>query len=190
MTSKPRNRKVLLLGCVSVPLASIVAGVLLGSMSSSGSSSGSGDPGGRIMKTLEPFVRVFPGFDHQVPWSTRPTNGTYAWRIEPGRDSCDGEAGTYGWDPVVIQVQFQWTGSSEFLTKMVGTRLGALGFEAETTQPYWVNSGDIGGASWIRKTVSQSPVVVSLSAPIPGVDGDWLATIEAKPHGKLVGENC
>jgi hypothetical protein len=61
-----------------------------------------GDPGGRLVAKLAPVVRVVPGFQTgHVPWISFPCDScefpvTYAIKIEPRWDSCDGRAGTFG----------------------------------------------------------------------------------------------
>jgi hypothetical protein len=101
-----------------------------------------GDPGGRLMAQIAPVVRVVPGFEHgHIRWIVFPCDScqfpvTYAIKVEPRWDSCDGMAGTFGWDPVVIQVGFRWTGSSHALVDLLNERLGARGW-ARGAAPPW-----------------------------------------------------
>lgn len=174
-----------MLSIVVISVALAATGLWLGIRSSAATS---GDPGGRIMRALQPLVRVFPGFGKHIAWSTLPVGAKYAALLEPGWDSCDGAAGTFGWDPVVIQVGFQWSKSPARLIKAVNARLSVLGFHEETAQPSWVIEADFGGQSWIRFDPKlHSPVVVSLSEPISGgqYQSQWQAGIEAKPDGSL-----
>lgn len=61
-----------------------------------------GDPGGRLMAKLVPVVRVVPGLrTGPVPWVSSPCDNckfpvTYAMKIGPLWDSCDGTKGTFG----------------------------------------------------------------------------------------------
>jgi len=55
-----------------------------------------GDPGGRILAELEPTAAAVPGG----------ANILYRQAVEPRWDSCDGRAGTFGWDDVVLVVHF------------------------------------------------------------------------------------
>src|SRR5262249_56336126 len=112
-----------------------------------------GDPGGRLMAKIAPVVTVVPGFAHgHIRWIAFPCDScqfpvTYAIKVEPRWDSCDGMAGTFGWDPVVIQVGFRWTGSRHALVDLLEERLGARGW-ARGAAPSW---GDDDGADavWI-----------------------------------------
>ena len=63
-----------------------------------GSSYKGGDPGGALMAALVPVARVAPGFESgNIPWISFPCDSckwpkTYATKIEPRWDSCDGIA--------------------------------------------------------------------------------------------------
>lgn len=147
-----------------------------------------GDPGGRLMAKIAPVVRVVPGF-HQgrIPWIGFPCDScqfpvTYAIKIEPRWDSCDGIAGTFGWDPVAIQIGFPWTGSSRALVKLLNERLSDLGW-GRGGVPSW--SSDQGpDANWISPSGPAPAEVFALDSPLES--HRWMATIEAKPQGPLV----
>lgn len=57
------------------------------------------------MAKIAPVVRVVRGLEHgRIPWIASPCGAcqvpaAYAIKIEPRWDSCDGMAGTSGWDP-------------------------------------------------------------------------------------------
>lgn len=100
-----------------------------------------GDPGGRLMARLAPLVKVVPGFeDGRVRWISPPCDSCrfpamYAMKVEPRWDSCDGRPGTFGWDPVVIQVGFRWAGTTRALVRLLGGRLAARGWAAGAPRP-------------------------------------------------------
>lgn len=146
-----------------------------------------GDPGGRLMAKIAPVVRVVPGFEHgRVQWITSPCDtcqfpATYAIKIEPRWDSCDGMAGTFGWDPVIIQVGFRWTGSSQALVDLLNEQLSARGWAGRAEQS-WADNGD---AVWISPHGHAPTEEFALESPIPP-DKQWMAMVEAKPQGQLV----
>lgn len=153
-----------------------------------------GDPGGRLMAKITPLVRVVPDLEHgHIPWTGYPCDACrfpvrYAIKVEPRWDSCDGMAGTFGWDPVVIQVGFPWTSSSRTLVGLVDKRLAARGW-ARGAAPSW--SGDETPIAWISSHGHAPTEMFTLDPPIPGStnvapSNQWTATIEAKPQGQLV----
>ena len=149
-----------------------------------------GDPGGRLMAKITPVVRVIPGFEHgRIPWGASSclecrSPALYASRAEPRWDSCDGMAGTFGWDSVVIQVGFRWTGSHRALVELLNARLRALGWAKSGAVPPW--AGDQGpGPHWIRPSGPAPVQAFALDSPVG--NHQWTAVIEAKPQGQLVG---
>ena len=149
---------------------------------------------------LTPLVRVFPGFERgTIPWfQAVPWPGPARWavQIEPHQDSCDGEAGTFGWDPVTVQVEFQWSGSPQSLYRLLTGRLAGRGFtqDKDKAVPAWV---DVPGPYWVRWSGKDAPVVISVSAPIGSnqsgayavFNHQWQVEIEARAIGRLVA-NC
>jgi len=148
-----------------------------------------GDPGGRLMAKIAPVVRVVPGFEHgHIRWIAFPCDScqfpvTYAIKVEPRWDSCDGMAGTFGWDPVAIQVGFRWTGSSHALVDLLNERLGARGWAKGPAQPW----GDDDGADavWIGPH-GHAPAEEFTLDSMPAGNHQWMAFVEAKPQGQLV----
>jgi hypothetical protein len=146
-----------------------------------------GDPGGRLMAKIAPVVRVVPGLEHgRIPWIAFPCDAcqfpaTYAIKIEPRWDSCDGMAGTFGWDPVVVQVGFQWAGSSQALMDLLDERLTARGW-VRGAEPSWADDGD---AIWISPHRHAPTKEFAIESPIPP-GKQWMALVEAKPQGPLV----
>jgi hypothetical protein len=146
-----------------------------------------GDPGGRVMARIAPVVRVVPGLEHgRIPWIAFPCDAcqfpaTYAIKIEPRWDSCDGMAGTYGWDPVIVQAGFRWAGSSQALVRLFDERLTARGWARSAGLP-WADSGD---AIWISPHSQALTTELALESPVPP-GKQWMALVEAKPSGQLV----
>jgi hypothetical protein len=96
-----------------------------------------GDPGGGILSQLKPTSLAVP------PTATI----SYAHYDEPQMDSCDGRPGTQGWDDVVVQIYFQWSGSSSSLFSYAKGRLSKLGWGAFTVQ---IQNG-VPGGEWIKQ---------------------------------------
>jgi hypothetical protein len=154
----------------------------------------SGDPGGRIMRTLTPLVREVPGYERgPVPWvSAVPWPGPARWAVrwEPKQDSCDGMSGTWGWDPVVVQVEFQWSGSARALRVRLNRQLVPKGLEPRFGgEPSWVDAGDM---TWMGPYGGNASVAVVLQSPTEGTgnpvfDHQWQADIEARAIGRMVG---
>ncbi len=146
-----------------------------------------GDPGGRLMAKIAPVVRVVPGMEHgRLPWIAAPCDAcqfpaAYALKIEPRWDSCDGMAGTFGWDPVIIQAGFQWAGSRQALVALIDERLTARGW-TRGAELSWADGGD---AIWIGPHRRVPTEEFALDAPVPP-GRQWMVTVEAKPQGQLV----
>lgn len=92
-----------------------------------------GDPNGRIMSQLVSIAAVLPGYGtsrlpemESVPWPLQ----NYLVRIEPAWDSCDGMAGTFGWDNVIVQAGFEWKGTPAQLFELLNQRLLRVGWES------------------------------------------------------------
>src|SRR5262249_29683247 len=147
-----------------------------------------GDPGGRLMAKIAPVVRVVPGFGHgHIPWIAFPCDScqfpvTYAIKVEPRWDSCDGMAGTFGWDPVVLQVGFRWTGSSHALAGIVNARLGARGWP-RAAAGWWGVDAEAVGIGWHGHAGAEE---LALCSPILAGMHQWMVLLEAKPQGQLV----
>src|SRR5690242_9534732 len=62
---------------------------------------GKPDPGHRLMQQIAPVLGAAPSAAHV----------TFRQKTEPIWDSCDGQASTYGWDPVTVTLEFRGGGS-------------------------------------------------------------------------------
>lgn len=181
LPSRPKVVMSIVIAVAAVAIALAVAGWVRSDIHAGG------DPGGRLMARITPMVRVVPGFEHgQIPWIAPPCDAcrfpvTYAMKFEPRWDSCDEMAGTFGWDPVVVQVGFRWAGSSKALMGLLDKRLGARGW-ARGAAPSW---GDGGDAVWVGPRAHSPAEEFSLGS-MPGADHQWQALVEAKPQGQLV----
>jgi hypothetical protein len=125
-----------------------------------------GDPGGRILRELRTISKAVP------------PNATvaYAHYDEPMWDSCDGRAGTGGWDKVVVQINFAWSGSPTGLIGRVRTVLEQSGWG--NYRPL-VNDG-IPGAEWSKNLQTGTGASVQLTAE---PDGSWTLIGQALPVG-------
>jgi hypothetical protein len=126
----------------SLAIALTVAGVVCASLGSSpatfGSSSATGDPGAKVMEQLTPTVTAIPGYGTtSLPWVNevpRSLVASYAIKMEPHQDSCDGMAGTQGWSQVVVQSRFQWNQGLPALVAYMEPRLARLGWAIQPEQ--------------------------------------------------------
>jgi hypothetical protein len=137
------------------------------------------------MARLVPLARVVPGFGSGlIPWFKPKPNGNfpdvYAMKIEPAWDSCDGTAGTFGWDPVIIQVGFKWTGSLASLTDYLNRGLVRRDL-TRGASPWWGPAGD---PAWIGPSHRAPAEALVIEPPGPG-DEHWMAYIAARPVGRL-----
>ena len=125
-----------------------------------------GDPGGRILSELRTISKAVP------PDATV----AYEHYDEPMWDSCDGRAGRGGWDNVVAQINFAWSGSPTGLIGEVGTVLEQSGWG--NYRPL-VDDG-IPGAEWSKNLRTGTGASVQLTAE---PDGSWTLIGQALPIG-------
>ena len=97
---------------------------------------GPGDPGGRILTQLKTSTVAVP---------SSATIG-YQHFIEPHMDSCDGMAGTQGWDPPAVQVYFHWTGTPAALLSYTSSHLARAGWGAMTPE----TDNGVAGGHWSK----------------------------------------
>ena len=163
--SQRRPRRVVLL--LLATAITLVAGLVAWFVWPSGLSGG--DPGGHILNQLRTISRAVP------------PNATvqYAHYNEPHVDSCDGMAGTFGWDDASAQIEFTWPGSPSALIRYVGAALMQFGWgtykpEAEDGVP---------GAAWTRRLSNGTTASAQL-----GFDpyGAWHLVALGAPVGKRV----
>jgi hypothetical protein len=158
-------RRPILLGIVTILLVSV--GLFSWSSRSNASSDlGPGDPGGRILDQLRPLATAVP----------RNAKVDYAHFQEAQLDSCDGVPSTRGWDGPVVQIRFNWNGSTATLLGHANHRLKQLGWK-QAAPP------SVGpGAEWTKRLKNGSGVTASLE----GFGGGWTLFAQAPPVGKLV----
>lgn len=125
-----------------------------------------GDPGGRILRELRTISNAVP------PDAT----AAFSNYDEPMWDSCDGRVGTGGWDNVVAQINFTWSGSPARLIGEVRTVLERSGWGSY--RPL-VNNG-IPGGEWSRNLRTGTGASVQLNAE---PDGSWTLIGQALPVG-------
>jgi hypothetical protein len=175
-----RSRVVWVLG-VGV-LAVIVVWVFL-----FGSAPGSGDPGGKVMTELVPTVSALPGHGTSaLPWVNQIPQSlmaSYAIKIEPFQDSCDGIAGTQGWSQVVVQAGFRWTEGLSALDSYIDPRFAMLGWRA-VPQP---GASNPPAQNWIKTLKNGSRARVSVFQGMGTYSSHWQLDAIAKPVGKAAG---
>lgn len=154
-----KQRRIVLLATVPIVL---IAAFLTGSAFLR---SQTGDPGGRVLAQLTPVLSAVPADAHTV----------HTWKTEPRRDSCDGIAGTQGWDPVVVQSDFSWTGSGTALGLQMNERLAAVGWKMAPEGPSY------GQPSWSRTLNNGTRADLSVSFQGPN---QWELVAQAPPVGK------
>jgi hypothetical protein len=96
----------------------------------------------------------------------------YANFQEPHMDSCDGMAGTQGWDDAVVQINFAWTGEAQLLASHVESELTRLGWYDPNYSWRWT------------KTLSNG-TVADATLEDDKYEG-WTLFAEAAPVGKQV----
>ena len=122
------------------------------------------------MAGLTPIVKMVPGFNKADMTTIESTYG------------CDGEAGTFGWQPVRIVAGFRWAGSSQTLVALLNRRLGARGW-ARGIAPGWAGTTDtIDTTTW---TYPQGRVPGRAFALDPAQGKAWTVELVAKPKGRL-----
>jgi hypothetical protein len=147
-------------------------------------STASGDPGGKVMDQLTPTVSSLPGYGsgavpwvNQIPQSLTPS---YAVRIEPFQDSCDGIAGTQGWSQVVVQAGFKWTKGFSALVAEMSPRLTKLGWSVVTPRQATIPPSQ----DWNKTLDNGSAAHVSVSESAGSYSSYWQLDAMAKPIGK------
>jgi hypothetical protein len=152
-----------------------------------------GDPGGKVMDQLTPTVSALPGYGTAaLPWVNQiPQSFTtsYAIRMEPHQDSCDGIAGTQGWSLVVVQAGFKWTKGLRALVAFMEPRLkplgwsmmGPAGIPTGATPTTMVQTNQI----WTRTISNGSSAQVSVD-PQSGYSSMWELVTTGQAIGKRV----
>ena len=126
-----------------------------------------GDPGARILALLKPTASAIPN-DARI---------AYRHNIEPLWDSCDGQAGTFGWSDVVMQVHFRTSTKPREVFAHAASVLARQGW-----MPGRVSEPDGPGlrSDWTKR--SPSALSVSLSNNTP--DTAWDLYASAAPLGR------
>jgi hypothetical protein len=157
-----------------VILAVVVAGGAGATWITTRSPRGNPDPGGRILAGLQTVESAIPA-DAEV---------MLRQASEPRWDSCDGRAGTFGWDNVTVNVQFRETEKPDALVAHIDEVLTGAGWRRVEA------SGTPLGptARWSR---SLSGPTVATAALGPGTRGDgsgiyWELGATAPPQGQHV----
>jgi len=147
----------------------------------------SGDPGGKVMVQLVPVVTALPGYaTGAVPWVgviPQSLTASYAIRLEPRQDSCDGMAGTQGWSQVVVQAGFQWSEGLPALVASMDGRLATLGWSPTAgASPSGPSSTVIVPTGrWTKTLRNGSPAVLTVTDE---GGSHWQLVALAEPVGK------
>jgi hypothetical protein len=141
------------------------------------------------MATLAPLVKDLPGFERgRINWISFPCDACafpsrYALKVEPAWDACDGRAGTWGWDPVRLQLGLPWSGTPKQLLTLLRVRFRLMGWVHSPLPPTW------GGAwGWTWQDSSEHPTKVFDLVPLD--HGEWQGMFSARPVAPLVDQNC
>lgn len=128
-----------------------------------------GDQGGRILALLEPTASAIPK-DARI---------AYRHSIEPFWDSCDGRAGTFGWNDVVVEVHFRTSTKQGAVFAHAASVLARQGWKPETVaQP----DGPGFRSDWSKPSASSFSVILTNNTP----DKAWDLNAEAAPVGQRV----
>ena len=164
----PHTREGRLWGRQAVIVVVAVAVVVVILLLIGRSRAGTGDPGGRILAQIAPAATAVP----------TGVKLNYENRDEPHMDSCDGRSSTRGWGDVVVQVNFDWSGSPQQVLMTVDQNLQARG---------WTRT--LGGQlnfepaqSWEKQLSNRTTAGASLSSEPDGKT--WTLLAEALPEGK------
>jgi hypothetical protein len=146
-----------------------------------------GDPGGKVMGQLAPVATALPGYGTgAVPWVSeipQSLTASYAIKMEPRQDSCDGMAGTQGWSQVVVQTGFQWSEGLPALVAYMNGRLATLGWSASAV-PSPSNPSStviVPTGRWTKTLHHGSPAILSVTNE---GGSHWQLVALAEPGGK------
>jgi hypothetical protein len=154
-----------------VPAVVVVAGGAGAIWITAQSPHGNPDPGGRILAGLQTVASAIPA-DAEV--MLRQAN-------EPRWDSCDGRAGTFGWNNVTVNVQFRASEQPDALVAQIDKVLTEAGWHR--TNAWETPLGP--NARWSR-TLSGPTVATALLSPGTRGGGNgsyWDLDAVAPPQG-------
>ena len=161
-----RSRKVLV---IVVALAIAGVGVVVLVSKHEHRARRGGDPGGRLLTVLKSAGAAIPK-DARV---------AYRHDTEPKWDSCDGQAGTAGWNDVVVEVHFRSSGTPSDVLASAGGVLARQGWKAgRVTQP----DGAGLRSDWTKAASTSFSVTLSNNTP----DRAWDLLARAAPLGQRV----
>lgn len=170
-----RQREVLLLALVAV-----VAAVGIWAATRSAGHSG-GDPGGRILNSLQPVKKVIPAGAADIDTIT--SDSTYSTKCP------DNPGGKAGWSAVIVVSNFRSRLPSPDVVADIGNRLARLGWHR--VAPVWDHNFDQyrPQAAW-QKTLFRGQIASATVYQLPvgsGPDiGTWHFGANAKPPGYAV----
>jgi hypothetical protein len=127
-----------------------------------------GDPGGRVLRQLQPAAQALPSDAHVI----------YRYDLEPKWDSCDGRQGTFGWDDVIVQIHFDSRTPTTALFEHADETLHRLGWSQK-----YDNGSQVG---WTKQLINGSVANAQLSNAVPdqgGTTQKWDLYVGAPPIG-------
>jgi hypothetical protein len=136
------------------------------------STSAVGDPGGRILAALRTAASAVPTHAH-LNWSHFD---------EPKLDSCDSRPGTWGYDPVSVQVDFSWQKSQSTVLASVRRALELIGWRWTEPTPAAFpgqnyGTGDAIG-TWLKTLPGGRPATAALFSGT-NAHAEWSLIAEA-----------
>jgi hypothetical protein len=130
------------------------------------------DPGGRILHSLRATAQALPNDAHVL----------YRHDLEPKWDSCDGRAGTFGWDNVVVQIHFESASSTDAVLLRADQTFRGLGWSPD----YVHDQSTIIQAGWTTRLDNGSLAKAQLSKGLPDQSAAaprWDLFVTAPPVG-------
>jgi hypothetical protein len=136
------------------------------------------------MDQLTATVTALPGHGTAaLPWVNeipQSLDASYAIKMEPHQDSCDGMAGTQGWSQVVVQSGFQWTQGLPALVAYMEPRLAKLGWVMRPQQ----RASNPPSQSWTKVLSNRTRADLSVGQEGGSASSAWQLDALGAPIGK------
>jgi hypothetical protein len=129
----------------------------------------SGDPGGKLLKQLQPAASAIPADSRVI----------YRHDLEPLRDSCDGRPGTEGWSDVVLQIHFSSSSPPKAVLARADEVLVKLGWHRVAG----VDTSSSDAAFWQKRLVGGAQARTSVSSDRQQEPQTWTLVSTVAPVG-------
>jgi hypothetical protein len=152
--------------------ATVALAVVMAGCAASSTNHGDPDPGRRVLTTLESVERAVPAHAQVIGRQ----GGEPIW------DSCDGRPGTFGWDDIVVDVEFTTGEEPRRLLAQADTVLTHEGWKLANA-----STSPLGpGARWTRPITGSTVATVSLNPGTAGAgaEASWDLHAFAPPKGQ------